>query len=227
MKAEYERKLDKKVSRTTAKVRKEYERKYGDLENVLRAGTGKETVEELTQAFTDFYKKNGMEIPSKPQYTERDTEILARHEADEIIKYGLEEVIEEVDRLADLGVDNMTQKEKAMFKHLAEYRKATEEGNALEKLGVSKEVYTSNEFKDFAKKFSATTPITEIYEIYNSQKPKKELGQMGSMTSTVQKDKGIKDFYTVEEAKKFTKKDFDNNPKLFEAVQKSMYAWKK
>lgn len=229
MREEYERKIDKKVSRAEAKVRKEYERKYGDLESVLRAGTGKETetVEELTGAFTDFYKRQGVDIPQKPQYTDRDIDILARHEADEIIKGGLEEVIEEVDRLADIGLANMSPKEKAMFKQLAEYRKVTEESNELDKIGVSKDVYTSQEFKDFAKKFNASTPITDIYNIYNSTQPKKQVQTMGSMHSTVQQDKGIKDYYTVEEAKKFTKADFDKNPKLYEAVQKSMTMWGK
>ena len=77
-KEEHNRKLDKKVSRAEAKIRKEYERKYGDLENVLRAGSGKETVEELTETFTDFYTKNGVDIPQKPQYNARDIEVLAR-----------------------------------------------------------------------------------------------------------------------------------------------------
>ena len=225
-KEEHDRRLDKKVSRAEAKIRKEYERKYGDLENVLKAGSGKQTVEELTEVYTDFYTKNGVKIPQRPQYNAVDIEVLAKHEADEIIKGGLDEVIEEVDRLANIGVPNMSDRDKAIFTKLAEYRQSAERGNELEKIGVTKDVYTSQEFKDFASQFKANTPITDIYNIYNQTKPKKEIHTMGSVVSTASKDNGVKDYYSYEEAMKFTKADFDNNPRLYEAVQKSMQKWK-
>ena len=219
LREEYDRKLDKKVSRREAKIRKEYDRKYGDLENVLRAGSGKETVEELTETFTDFYTKNGVDIPTIPQYNNQDIEKLARMDADEIIQGGLEEVIEEVDRLADIGVANMDAREKAMFKHLAEYRQGAERSNELEKIGVSKEVYTSQEFKDFASKFNSSTPITDIYNIYNSTKPKKEIHTMGSITSNRIKEQ--KEFYTEDEISRLTVEDLEN-PQVWEAVRRSM-----
>jgi hypothetical protein len=227
--AEFQQKLDevlgKKVARKEAKIRKEYEKKYGNLETVLKAGTGKENVEDMTSTFREFYEKKGIQIPSEPTYSSRDIEVLARAEADEIIKAGLEDVIEEVDRLADIGLGNMSAREKAMFKTLAEYRQTAERGKALSKIGVTEDVYNSKEFKDFAGKFSSNTPITEVYEIYNKMQPKKEVKTMGSMTNTTSKDTGVKDFYTREEALQFTKKDFDKNPALFKAVEKSMYKW--
>jgi hypothetical protein len=219
MREEYDRKLDKKVSRREAKIRKEYERKYGDLENVLRAGSGKETVEELTETFTDFYTKNGVDIPQKPQYNARDIEVLARHEADEIIQGGLEDVIEEVDRLAQIGVANMDARERAMFQRLAEYRQSAERSNELEKIGVGKDVYESQDFKDFAKKFNANVPITDVYNIYNSQKPKKEIQTMGSITTNRAKEQ--KEFYTEEEISRLTEDDLDD-PQVWEAVRRSM-----
>ena len=225
MREEYERKIDKKVSRREAKIRKEYERKYGDLEHVLKAGTGQETVEGLTNTFTDFYKQQGMEIPQRPQYNTRDIETLAKTDADEIISQGFDEVIEEADRLAELGVANMSDREKALFKRLTEHVKVTEQNRELAKLGVTEDVYTSQEFKDFASKFTDKTPITEIFNIYNSTKPKKQVETIGSMKATEVKDDGVKDFYSYEESLKFTKADFDKNPKLFEAVQKSMLKW--
>lgn len=218
--------VDKKMSRREAKIRKEYERKYGQLENVLKAGTGVETVEEMTNTFADFYRKKGVEIPQQPKYSSRDIEILARAEADEIIKAGLEDVIEEVDRLADIGIADMDEKEKALFRHLAEYRKHTEESKALEKIGVKIDEYNSKEFKDFAKKFNSSTPITEVYNLYNQTKPRKEIKTMGSMKSNTPPETGVKEFYTVEEAKRFTKKDYDKNPALYKAVQNSMLKWK-
>ena len=38
-------------------------------------------------------------------------------------------------------------------------------------------------------------------------------------------DKGVKEFYTRDEALQFTKKDFDNNQELFKAVERSMLKW--
>lgn len=214
-----------RLARNTAKIRKEYDKKYGKLESVLRAGTGKEDVAEMTDAFTKFYESKGIQIPKEPTYSSRDIEILAKAEAGDIIKSGLDDVIEEVDRLADIGLNNMTAKEKAVFKELAEYRKTAEQGRELSKLGVTEEVYTSKEFKDFASKFASGTPVTEIYEIYNKMQPRKEVRTAGSMKNATQTDTGVKDFYTRDEALQFTKKDFDKNPALYKAVEKSMLKW--
>ena len=217
--------VGKKLARREAKIRKEYDRKYGQLESVLKAGTGKTDVEEMTNTFRDFYEKKGIQMPTEPTYSARDIEILAGAEADEIIGYGFEDVVEEVDRLADLGIENMSAKEKAVFKRLAEYRQSTEKGRELAKIGVTEDVYNSKEFKDFASKFSSNTPVTEIYEIYNKMQPRKEVQTMGSMKNNTSDNGTIKDFYTRDEALKFTKKDFDKNPALFKAVEQSMLKW--
>ena len=217
--------VGKRMRRKEAKIRKEYDRKYGDLERVLKAGTGEETVEGMTGTFRKFYEGKGIQMPTEPTYSERDITVLASAEAEEIINSGWEDVVEEVDRLANIGLENMDARERAVFSRLAEYRQNTEVGRSLEKIGVTKDVYTSKEFKDFAKKFSSTIPVTEIYEIYQKTQPKKEIRSMGSMKSGSHADTGVKEFYTREEALKFTKQDFDKNPELFKAVQNSMYKW--
>ncbi len=210
--------------RAREQERKKYDRQYGGLFNVLKAGTGKESVEEMTDTFADFYRGKGIDIPTEPTYSKSDLEVLARVDADEIIKSGFDEVREEADRLNELGVENMTAREKALFVKLTDHIKNTETSRELSKIGVKEDVYGSDEFKSFASKFDAKTPITEIYEIYNKTQPKKEFKTMGSMKQTTV-DTGVKDFYSREEALKFTKADFDKNPALFEAVQKSMLKW--
>lgn len=219
--------VGKRLARREAKIRKEYDRKYGQLEEVLRAGTGKENVEEMTDTFRQFYQKKGIQFPQKPAYSDSDIEVLANAEAAEIIRGGFEEVVEEVDRLARVGVENMTPREKKVFKALAEHRQNTERGKALSQMGVTQEEYSSKEFQDFARKFSSTTPITEVFDIYRKTQPKKEIKTMGSMKNTDSTDNGVKDFYTPEEARRFTKADFDKDPALFSAVQKSMLKWKR
>ena len=228
--AEFNAKLDevlgKKIARREAKIRKEYERKYGGLEEVLKAGTGKESVEEITDTFAQFYKGKGVHIPEKPAYSAKDIDVLAKAEADEIIRGGLEDVVEETDRLAEIGVENMTAREKAVFKVLAEHRQNAERSKELSAIGVTDEVYNSKEFKDFAGKFNSNTSIKDIYEIYAKTLPKKDIKPMGSMKTTPVADNGVKEFYSVEEAKKFTKAELDKNPALYEAIRRSMTKWR-
>jgi hypothetical protein len=227
--AEFNAKLDevlgKKIARREAKIRKEYDRKYGDLVETLKAGTGKESVEEMTTTFADFYRQKGIELPQKPNYTARDIEVLAQAEANDIISAGFDEVVDEVDRLASVGAENMTPREKAVFKVLAEHRQRTERSRELDKIGVTQDVYNSQEFKEFASKFNSNTPITDVYDIYAKTKPKKDIQPMGSMKNSESGEKGVKEFYSVEEAKKFSRKELDANPELFKAIERSMLKW--
>ena len=217
--------VGKAKARAKAKVEKDYQRKYGGLEEVLKAGIGNQSVEELTNTFADFYRGKGIQIPEKPSYSQKDLETLAKAEANEIINAGYEDVVEEVDRLSAVGAANMTPREKALFRVLAEHRQSAERGRELSKIGVTEDVYNSREFQEFAGKFTSNTPITDIYDIYHKTQPRKEVKTMGSMKNDNSGDKGVKDYYTVDEARKFTKKDFDENPALFAAVEKSMQKW--
>lgn len=217
--------VGKAKARAKAKIEKDYQRKYGGLEEVLRAGTGKESVEEMTDTFRSFYTGKGIQMPQKANYSQKDIEVLAQAEAAEIINGGMEDVIEETDRLADIGVKNMTAREKATFKVLAEYRQNAERGKELSKIGVTEDVYNSKEFRDFAGKFNPNTPIKDVYDIYKQTQPKKDIKPMGSMKHSAPADSGVKEFYSVDEAKKFTKADFDKNPALYDAVRRSMLKW--
>jgi hypothetical protein len=221
--AEFNAKLDevlgKKIARREAKIRKEYDNKYRDLEEVLKAGTGKGSVEEMTDTFREFYKSKGINVPSKPNFTAKDIEVLARAEAEEIIRGGYDEVVEEVDRLTALGANKMTAREKAVFKSLAEYRDKTERANELAKIGVTEDVYNSQDFKDFQSKFNPNTPIKDIYDIYNKTQPKKHYQTMGSMKQSP--NTGEKDYYSPEEIERMTEEDLDD-PKVWEAVRRSM-----
>lgn len=218
--------VSRRNARTRAKIEKEYERKYGGLVDTLKAGTGKESVDEINDTFKEFYTKKGITIPTQPQYSERDVETLAQADADEIIRSGYDEVVEEVDRLTEIGAANMTAREKAIFRRLAEHRQNAENESELAKIGVGADVLKSAEFQEFRKMFTKDTPIAKIYETYAKTQPKKEIRTMGSMKSSTAKDSGVKEFYTVEEARKFTKKDFDDNPELYKAVERSMQKWK-
>lgn len=211
--------MGKRLARNEAKIRKEYE----PLMNVLRAGTGKDNVSEITDSFSEYYRSKGVQMPTQPSYSDKDIEVLARAEAEDVISMGFDEVIEETERLANIGKD-MSAREKALFKNLAEYRQSTERIQELAKIGVTEDVYNSKEFRDFASKFSSNTTVTDIYNIYNKLQSRKEVQPMGSMKNTTV-ESGVKDFYSRDEALKFTKADFDKNPELYKAVEKSMLKW--
>ena len=217
--------VGKAKARARARIEKDYQRKYGNLEETLKTGTGKESVEEINDTLVNFYESKGVKIRKNPEYSAKDIEVLAKAEADDYIRGGIEDVVEEVDRLANIGAEKMTPREKALFKILAEHRKHTEETSELSAIGVTEDVYNSKEFKDFAALFKSDTPITVIYDNYAKTLPKKEIKNAGSMKSVETVDTGLKDFYTYEEAMKFTKEDFDKNPKLYEKVQESMRKW--
>lgn len=207
-------------ARLEKKLRKEYDRKYGDLTDVLKAGTGKETVEEQTEAFRNYYESKGLEVKKKPQeYSARDLEALAKADADDIISGGYEDVVDEVDRLAELGVENMTARERATFKHLAEHRMKTEKAQKLAVLGVGEEVYDSPEFVAFQKLFASDTPIEKVYDIFSKAQPKKQHQTMGSMKQSPVNTH--KDYYTPEEIDKLTDEDL-KDPHVWATVRRSM-----
>ena len=214
--------VGKAKARERAKVEKQYQRRYGGLTDVLKAGTGKETVEEMTDTFKQFYQKKGIQFSQEPAYSEEDIALLANADANDIISSGFDEVVEEVDRLADLGTDKMTPRERALFKTLAEHRQNAERGQALNAIGVTEDVYNSKEFKAFADQFKPSVPITEVYKQY-AKTVKPNVEPIGSMKNGSH-DEG-KTFYTPEEVDKLTPKDLDN-PVIFQRVRDSMKLWK-
>ena len=226
---EFNQKLDdllaKKLAIKENKIRREYEKKYSKAENILKAGLGVNSMEEATTQLEDFYKEKGVNI-QEPTYSERDTKILANAEADDIINAGIDEVVEEVDRLTKKGYDNMTKKEKIIFQKLATTRQYEESKKELAKIGVKEDILENEEFKKFSDMFDKSkVKISDIYEMYSKTQPKKEIKPIGSMNSNKEKNDGVKDFYTFEEASKFTRKELHNNPKLLEAITNSASRW--
>lgn len=220
--------VGKRLARQEARLNKEYERKQReneDLIETLKTGTGKQTVSELIDTFTDFYTGKGIKINKQPDYSAKDIETLARADASDIINGGYEDVVEEVDRLAN--IDNLSPRDKALFKILAEHRQKLDRSKELAKIGISADVYNSKSFNEFQSMFKEDTPITMVYEQYQKTQQKKEIKPAGSIKNTAPADNGIKDFYTIEEARQFTEADFKKNPKIYERVVESSYKWNK
>ncbi len=218
--------VKRRLARNESKIRSEYEDKYSRVETVLNAGLGTDNIDEATNKLTEFYKSRGINIP-ETKLTARQEQILAEAEANDIIDGGYEELVKEVDRLANKGADNLTSKEKLIFTKLAAERTTQEAVRELAKIGVGQEILDDKEFQEFSNKLNPKLSVKEKYEMYEKIKPKKKIETIGSMKNTPSdKDNGVKDFYTRDEALKFTREDFDKNPKLMEVVEKSMAKWK-
>lgn len=207
--------LAKKLARKEAKIRKEYEKRYGSLEKVVNAGLGTENIDEAVAKLTDFYKTKGIEVP---QYSvDEDTETkAAKYEAQEIINSGYEDIVDEVDSLAQIPIEQMSTGDKVKFKMLAEERKRLEEQKELASIGVNK---LDDDFKEFSKKLNPELSLKEQYELYEATKPKKEIKQMGSMKSGDSSD--AKEYYTEEEISNMSLDDLDK-PGVWERVRRSM-----
>lgn len=224
--------LPKKLERAKAKMRREFEEEYAgykEAEAVLNAGLGTSDIGEATESLKEFYKQKGVDIPRyEPEvaYSDEEAGVLANYEAQKIIDAGFDEVIEEVNRLADKGVEGMTNKEKRLFTQLAEYRKMEESRVELAQIGVKAEALQDEAYKEFEKKLNPNMSVREKYEMYLATKPKSNIEPIGSMKGTKSADPTVKDFYTHEEAMKFTVEDFNKNPALYEAVTRSMQKWK-
>jgi hypothetical protein len=211
--------IAKKLARKEAKIRREYENKYSRLETVVNTGLGTSDIQEATEKLETFYEKKGIPIPKRPEYSERETELLANGEAEDIIDAGFEEVVEEVERLASIGVENMSARDKIIFQRLATYRQAEQQERDLRSIGVSKDEIESEEFKEFANKLNPSLPLKEKYEMYSQMKPKKQLKQIGSVKSGMASQ--VKDHYSPDEIARMTDEELDD-PKVWEAVRKSM-----
>lgn len=210
--------VDKRIKRREAKIRKEYEKKYGRLETVVNAGLGTDNTEEAVEKLTEFYQNKGINIPTEPQYSDRDLEVLANAEAEEIISLGQDEVIAEGERLANLG-KNMSKRDKLVLERLVNERKKTEEINDLASIGVSSDILTDPDYLEYTSKLNPALSIKEKYEMYQSQLEKKQNKTIGSMKGVPESK--YKDYYTREEISKLTEEDLDD-PRVWEAVRKSM-----
>ena len=216
--------LPSKIARAKAKVEKEYREKYGKTEELIKAGSGANTLEEATTKLEELYKEKGINLPTEAKLTARQIEVLADAEAEEIIQAGYDEVVEEVERLTRKGTEKMSDLEKKIFIRLAETRKQTETVKELESIGVGADILESKDFKEFKKKLNPNLSIKESYELYEELKPKEKVEIIGSQTSIPEKT--VKGFYTPEEARALSKKDLDN-PTVYENVRKSMTEWYK
>lgn len=205
---------------------KEELRKYKYLEDIVKAGTGTNNLDEAIKETADFYKGNGLEIPDYSSNSEEDERVLGQARANKFIDLGYEEMEEEANRLADIPRERRTIREEEELYVLGTELTRRNNIKELKAKGYDTDVLDTKEFKEFSKQFNDKADIAKVYEMYqkvNGLTPKQPSSPGSVKTATTQE---VKEYYTPEEAKKFTEEDYDKNPALYEAVQKSMLQWK-
>lgn len=202
------------------KAARESERRFGPLMETLSAGTGKTNVEEIEADLRQFFASQGVEEKA-PSYSEKDLSYLADRDANEIIQDGLEEVDEEITRLS---AKERNPREEAVLNRLNAHKSEAQWVNGFVEAGADPDLVKSQEFQDYAKQFRDDVPKEKILAHY--QKENKH-HTMGSIRNTNGGDNGVKDFYSYEEASKFTRQELDNNPALMKAIESSMTRWRR
>lgn len=230
MKEQYEKSFDEKFNKRWGKEMRNIEKKNAktnELIGLLEEQTGKKNIDELLAL---SYEQYGVEQP-KSQLNDKDLQALGILDAKDILE-GLdyEEIEEEANRLAD--IQDRTAREQATFMELGRYltSKKTEQKRKQELLenGIEESILEDDGFKAYLSKFKEDVPIKDILDSYTKLNPKEKPFNPGSLKGTNVEDKNkVKEFYTFEESKQFTRKDFDNNPALWKAIQDSMTKWGK
>lgn len=223
---EEQAKIDEIVQARLKRERREHERELFKRDNIiekLKVGMGEESLENLDSKLTSYYEEQGIKMPS-PKISKRDEEILAKADVEEIIESGIEEMERIANDIANKPVENRTGREKAMFSELVTRLTFEKAKSELSSKGVDTKILENEDFKTFASDFNATTPISKVYDLYTKVK-KPEVTPtpkpIGSVKSNVTNNE-IKEYYTMEEIKRFTKDDYLKNPKLMDAVENSL-----
>lgn len=227
-----EEKIEARVIRERIKKDREHNAelsKYRDLENVLKAGLGTNSLDETINKASAFYKEQGVSIPvqeRKASLNERDAVVLAKADAQDIIKCGEKEMEYEANRIANIPRDKRSLRENVMFNELCKELTTLNNIKELKSKGYDTKVLDNEDFKEFSSHI-VDKSITDVYDMYTKihNIPRQQPKSPGSAKSNVAND-DVKEFYTPEEARKFTEEDLIKNPKLEEAIERSMLRWK-
>lgn len=228
---EIQSRIDKAVETRLKRERRENERKNKSLyqiEDALKKGLGVEDRAEILNKLNEFY-----EIPATNTPNVKDEEFLGKAYAQEIIDEGdIQEIEDEANRIASIPRDKRSARENAMFNALCEKLVSNKQENELKNNGIGLEILSDKQFNSFRSKLNSDVSILEAVDMFNrlkqtEQENKKEKpaspGSAKSKGTTA--DNVVKEFYTFEEAKQFSRDELNKRPKLFEAIKRSMPKW--
>lgn len=227
---EFNSTMQKRLSRQKLNIQREYDDKYSKVENLLSAGLKGKDLDENVRLLEEMYQEQGIDIPAqqKNHYSQKEVEILANAEADSIISEGYDVIVEETERLLKKGYENMTERDKIIFKRLGDAKKSTDEIKEVKKLGLQDDFLQNEDYKNFIKEYDLpdSMPFSKKYELYSrtNSKNNEPVSSPGSMKNSDSKVE--KDIFTSEEVDNLSPDVYDD-PKMLKKIRKSMLAWKK
>lgn len=226
---EFNTTMQKRLSRQKANLQREYDGKYSKVESLLSAGLKGKDLDENIKLLEEMYQEQGIDIPTQQQnhYSQKEIEILANAEADSIIADGYDVIVDETKRLLDKGYENMTERDKIIFKKLGEAKKSTEDLKEIRKLGLQDNFVNDEDFKNFIKEYELpdSMPFSKKYELFakSNLKNKEPVKNPGSMRNTDSKVE--RDWFTSEEVDQLTKEQY-NDPNIMKKIERSFSHWK-
>lgn len=204
--------------------------KYHELENIMKTALEADNLDDVITKSKSFYKEQGINIPetiNNSSLSKRDEEVLAQADAKEIISLGKAEMEYEANRIANIPESERSIREQTIFNEVCRELVNLNDIDALKEKGYDTEVLENKDFLSFREQFNLNTPVSKIYEMYQSIKGTKPVQPKSpGSAKTNNSNNEIKDYYTPEEVRKFTEEDLDN-PKLMEAIDRSMLLWGK
>lgn len=204
--------------------------KHEELINMMKSALGAKDIDEVITKSREFYKEQGMTIPeiiNKPSLNERDEIVLAKADANDIIKLGKSEMEIEANRIAAIPEKDRSLRDKTIFNDVCKELVRMNDIESLKVKGYDTKVLEDKDFSSFREQFNLNTPVSQIYEMYNQvHGSKKVQPKSPGSAKTTQTNNEIKDYYTPEEVRAFKEEDLDN-PKLMRAIELSMQKWSK
>lgn len=228
-----EEKIEARLIRDRVKRERESSQtmtKYEELTNMMKSALGAKDIDDVITKSREFYKEQGMPIPeiiNKPSLNERDEIVLAKADANDIIKLGEDEMKMEANRISNIPRENWTIRDKTIFEEVCKELTLIKDTRDLKSKGYDTKILDDKDFLSFKEQFNFTTPVSQIYEMYNKMHGSKKVQPKSpGSAKTTQTNNEIKDYYTPEEARVFNEEDL-NNPKLMKALELSMQKWGK
>jgi len=207
---------DRRVARKMRKLERELD-KYKDTENVLKSQLGGENIDEVNSNLRKLYTDEGVELPSK--YVSEDKEYLeyqATRDSEDIIAEGYDYIKDEANRLANIGYDNLSSKDKLLFTKLCEELDHEDDVKILKGLNIDTNILEDKSFKEFRSQFNRNTPISKIYDLYSGNKETK-INTPGNLSNN---SKTESEYFTDEEIENLSMEDLDD-PVIWEKLRKS------
>lgn len=228
-----EEKLEKRLIRDRVKREREeapIKAKYEELKSIMGSALGVDDIDEIINKSKQFYKEQGVQIPEiiqKSNLTERQEIVLAEDEAKTIISLGKQEMEEEANRIAAIPEKQRSVRDNIVFEDICKELVNMRDVEDFKNKGYDTQILQDKDFTNFRNQFTIKKPVSEIYEMYQTirgTKPVQPASPGSAKTNTTNNE--IKDYYTPEEVRQFTEEDLDN-PKLMEAIDRSMLKWGK